>query len=426
MRWTRGARIEGLVAQREATRLIEKHFPDTRLFRCMIAFDAQDYQVPSGGIAMLPYADANLQTTVALIPFIQDEINVNALRSYLRGTLQESSMDNRMLALYGLAMLGEPVLLDLRNYAKVEDMSVRNTAYIALGLAVLGETQTARYLFNNRIAPHIQAIAPYYRVNVGTNRRDILDATSVTALLAAKLGMPQSMGLHNYAARHHTDELTLKLERLAFITHQIENLTDTTASITYSIFGEEVTRELSGWHQFTLRIPAENMSEFNIISVIGDVSAVSIIRTPLEDIEPVDNGIIVRREFFSAGSNVATNTFEQDEIVRVQITIHYPAISVSGSYVISDFLPAGLALVQNSARFGTTSSVSNNWRHATAEGQRITFFDFNGRLNRVHTYYYYARVINPGTFRAEGAMVQSLGVREYLSIGECAILTIRD
>jgi len=109
----------------------------------------------------------------------------------------------------------------------------------------------------------------------------------------------------------------------------------------------------------------------------------------------------------------------------VQITIHYPAISVSGSYVITDFLPAGLVLVANSARFGTTSNVSGNWRHATAEGQRVTFFDFNGRFNRVHTYYYYARVINPGTFRAEGTMVQSLGVREYLSVGECAVLTIR-
>jgi len=425
MRWTRGARIEGLVARREATRLIRTHFPDIPLFCATSDFNPQDYQVAGGGIAMLPYADANLQTTVALIPFIQDEINVNALRGYLRGIVQENSMDNRMLALYGLAMLGEPVLLDLRNYAKVEDLSVRNIAYIALGLAALGEMPAARDLFTGRIVPHIQTIAPYYRVNVGVNRREILDATSVVALLAAKLGMPQSMGLHSYAARHHTDELTLNLERLAFITREIENLTDTAASITYTIFGEEVTRELSGWQQFTLRIPAENMHQFNIISITGDIGAVSIIRTPLENIEPVDNDIVIRREFLRAGSNTAANTFAQDDIVRVQISIDYSARAISGSYVITDFLPAGLVLVENSARFGTRSNVSNNWRHATAEGQRVTFFDFNGRFDRVHTYYYYARVINPGTFTAEGTMVQSLGVREYLSVGKCAVVIIR-
>jgi len=425
MRWHRGARIEGFIVRREATKLIESHFPDIRLFGNTGGFDVQDYQTPSGGIAMLPYADANLQTTVMLMPFIMDEINAHALRSYLRNIMYESSMDNRMLALYGLAMLGEPVLLDLQNYAKVEYLSIRNVAYVALGFIAMGDTLSAFNLYTNRIAPSIQAVAPYYRVNVGTHRRNILDATSVVALLAAQLGMPQSMGLHNYAAKYHTDQLTLNLERLAFIIHQIENFADTPASITYTLFGEEVTRDLSGRRQFTLRIPAENMHEFNIVSVTGDVGAVSIVRIPLEDIEPVENDIIIHRRFFNAGSPVMANTFEQGDIIRVEISIEYPENAVRGSYVITDFLPAGLVLVQNSARFGNRNHTSGYWRHATAEGQRITFFDFNGWFDGVHTYYYYARVINPGTFRAEGTMVQSLGVREYLSIGECAVLTIR-
>jgi len=425
MRWTHGARIEGLIARREATRLIETHFPDTRLFGKTIDFDVLDYQTESGGIAMLPYADANLETTVMLMPFIMDEVNTPALRRYLNNIFHGTSQDNKMLALYGLAMLGEPVLLDLQNYAMVANLSVRNTAYVALGLTALGETQAAEYLFTNRIAPHIQRVAPYYRVNVGNNRIDILDATSVVALLSAELGKPQSIGLHNYAVRRLTCDLTLHLERLAFISLEIENHNPAAASITYTLFGEEVTRDLSGWRQFTLRIPAQNFHEFNIISITGDVGAVSIVRTPLEDIEPVDNDIVIRREFFRAESNTKADTFEQDEIIRVQITIDYSARDISGSYVITDFLPAGLALVDRSARFGSISNTSGHWRHATTEGQRVTFFDFNGRFDRIHVYYYYARVINPGTFRAEGTLVQSIGAREYLSVGEDAVITIR-
>jgi len=52
------------------------------------------------------------------------------------------------------------------------------------------------------------------------------------------------------------------------------------------------------------------------------------------------------------------------------------------------------------------------------------FFDHNSRFNRTRTYYYYARVINPGTFRAEGLIVQSMGAREYMVVGEDATITI--
>jgi uncharacterized repeat protein (TIGR01451 family) len=167
------------------------------------------------------------------------------------------------------------------------------------------------------------------------------------------------------------------------------------------------------------------MHEFNIVSITGDIGAVSIVRTPLENVEAVDNDITIRREFFRAGTERLATTFEQDEIIRVQITVNYSRTAISGSYVITDFLPAGLVVVQDSARFGTRTNDSRHWRHVTTEGQRVTFFDFNGRFTGNNIYYYYARVINPGTFRAEGTLIQSIGAREYLSVGECSVLTIR-
>ncbi|MCL2376332.1 MAG: Ig-like domain-containing protein [Defluviitaleaceae bacterium] len=428
--WGSGARIEGYVARREATRLIGTHFSDVRMFGPIGNFDVLEYQTESGGIAILPYAEADLATTVMLLPFIKDDVNLAALTAYLQNIFDTSPTDNKMLALYGLALLGEPVLLDLHRYAALTDLSVRNTAYVALGLAALGETQTARYLYTNRIAPHIQSIAPYYRVNVGANRAEILDATSAVSLLAAQLGMPESLGLHNYARRYRfdasnrNDALVMGMERLAFIAHEIENHTDVAASIAYTLFGETITRDLGPGRQFTLRIPAQNMHEFNIISTTGEVGAVSIVRTPLEEMEAVENDITIRRQFFVAGTNTPTTTFEQGDLVRVQITIDYSARSLTGSYVVTDFLPAGLVHVPNSARFGDRYSRVGWWAHARTEGQRITFFDFNSRFDRIHTYFYYARVINPGTFMAEGTFVQSVGAREYMTVGENAVLTI--
>ena len=427
--WRSGARIEGFVARQEATNLITRHFPNINVFGSARRFNILDYQTPSGGIAILPQADADLYTTVMLIPFIIDDVNTVALTNYLRNIFNSSTSDNKVLALYGLAMLGEPVLMDLHRYSQL-DLSVRNTAYIAMGFAVLGEMQAARELYDTRIATYLQAVAPYYRINISGTRAEILEATSVVSLLAARLGVPESLALHSYSSKHRFDAanredmLLFSIERLNFISYEIENRTDDVASITYTLFGETITRDLSRGRPFTLRIPAQNMHEFSLVSVTGEVGAVSIVRTPLEDMEMIENDIVIRRDFFRAGTNVRTNTFEQGELVRVQITVDYSARSMSGSYMITDFLPAGLVHVQNSARFGDRDNTPG-WRvWARTEGQRISFFDFNGHFDREHIYYYYARVISPGTFTAEGVFVQSLGARQYMAVGENAILTI--
>ncbi|MCL2397978.1 MAG: hypothetical protein FWC93_07940, partial [Defluviitaleaceae bacterium] len=423
MRWARGARIESLVMRREANRLIRQHFPDIDLFAGEDSFNPQDYQRPNGGISMLPYADSDLAVTVRMLPFIRDEINVRAVTNYLYGIFEGETADNKMRALYGLALLQEPVLVDLHSYAQIEGLAIRDIAYIALGFAALGETNAALTLYNTRILPYIQALAPYYRINIGT-RADTLEATSVVALLATQLGTPQRMGLHQYTLRNHTWDLLVNIQRLSFIVHEINNVNRQDAGITYTLFGEEITRDLSNGRSFTLRIPAQNMHEFRLTSVAGDVGAVSVHSVPLENIEPIDNNITITRQFFRAGETTPRDTFNQGDLVRVQIRIDYTRMAMTGSYKITDFLPAGLAHTPGSARFGPVQSAPGQWRHATAEGQRVTFFDHNGRFDGVRTYYYYARVINPGTFRAEGLIIQNLSAREYLTVSRDDMITI--
>jgi len=431
--WRSGARIEGLIARREIFGLMQTHFPDTPFFGEPGNFDTSEYQTETGGIAVLPYAEADVKTTVLLIPFISDDVNLIALREYLRDVYNNSAVDHdRMIALYGLALLGEPVLLDLQNYAMLQNLSVRSSAYVALGLAAIGELQAARELYNRNIAPHIQQLGAYYRVNVGASSAEILDATTIVSILAAKLGMPESIGLYNYSVRYRfdapsrfeDDALHLVIERLLFIYYEIDNHTDVDAGITYSLFGETVTRELGRGRQFTLRIPAEHMEEFNLISTTGEVGAVSIVRMPLDDIETVRNDMTVRREFFRAGTNISSDTFEQGELVRVQITIEHSERDLSGSFEITDFLPAGLVHVANSARSNDTEQTEGRWVRAIVEGQRITFFAFNNRFDQTNVYYYYARIISPGTFMAEGTFVQSRGAREFMVVGEDMIITI--
>ena len=486
LRYVYGDRIEKLLVRREAGRLLAKYFPDLDLYDGGgDTFDLKPYQRDDGGLAILPHAGSDLETTVRLMPYVMDELNVSTLKNYLYGIYEGDNSGNKMCALYGLAMLKEPVLLDLGNYAALFDagsetakgmpgLSTMDMAYVALGYCALGETGIASALYDAKIAPNLQRITPYYRVNAGVDNDDILEATSAANMLATMLEKPEREGLYEYCVKNYTTDILINVEKLAYIEHEIAKRTDAGGSITYTLFGEKYTRELKNGGSYTLRIPAQSMSEFKLTAVTGDVGAVSAYKKPMTEIGKIDSAIKITRSYHKAnefgtpgssssgsgkssggnssdgggsgsgsgssssgsgtsGAARSTNaapsyTFEQGDLVRVQLWIDYSAKAINGSYCVTDYLPSGLEYVGNSAKIEGASSFGYGYgcyRYCTADGQKVTFYDYNGKFNKGYMYYYYARVINPGTFKAEGALVQNLNAKDSFTVGEPATVVIK-
>ena len=88
-------------------------------------------------------------------------------------------------------------------------------------------------------------------------------------------------------------------------------------------------------------------------------------------------------------------------------------------------MPSGLEYVSGSAKIGDAPGFGYGFNcYCTVEGQKVTFYDYNGRFDKVNSYYYYARVINPGVFKAEGTFVQNLTAKDYYTVGEDCIVVI--
>jgi uncharacterized protein YfaS (alpha-2-macroglobulin family) len=424
-----GDRIEKMLAHREADKIIQQYFPDvySDICRYKINFDPSRYQRNDGGIAILPHADSDLETTVKLMPYIIDEINTYSLKNYLYSIYEGENAENKMSALYGLAQLREPVLLDLDNYSMLDKLSVKDAVYIALGYVALGETETASALYDNSIAPRLDKIMPYYRANTGVDQDDILEATSAANTLAAKLDKPEKDGLYQYCVKNYATDILINIEKLSHIEREISKRTDVSGSITYTMFGEKSTQDLKNGASFTLRIPAQNINEFKLIEVVGDVGAVSVYKKPMTEIGKIDNDLTVRRRYYKVDEyENSSNTFEQGDLIRIQIWIDYTKKAMNGSYCVTDYLPSGLEYVVGSAKIGNTANFGYGcYRYCTVEGQKVTFYDYNGRFDKGYLYYYYARVVSPGTFKAEGPLVQSLTAKDYFTIGEDSVITIK-
>lgn len=422
-----GDRIEKYAAATAAKELIRTYFPDLAEEET-VYFDPTAYQKEDGGAAMLPYAQSDLDLTVRLMPYFKDAWNFDTLRSYLYDRYEGENEDSKLCALYGLAQLGEPVLDDLQRFSEMDTMGAQDAIYLALAYLSLGETETASAIYDRYLLPSIERSEPYAILSVGDNRDEIRMLTAQTAYLAAALQKPERDGLYRYSIENETEDTLISLEEVSYLKEVLKDSTTETGSVTYRLFGDTKTVDLKEFGSFVLTVPGSQMDELEILEVNGDVEVLTTKAKAIDADTAMDSRIQVKRRYYKVGDENATKELREGDLVRVNLWIDYSDLALDGAYSVTDYLPAGLAYVEDSAKMDENETGRFGLgclRYAEADGQKVRFYDYNSRFYTGRLYYYYARVISPGTYRAEGTLVQSLRSRDSLTWGEDDLLTIR-
>jgi hypothetical protein len=172
-----------------------------------------DYRNSDGGFGILPYAESDLRTTALVTPLVAEEIGSGELRKYYYGILFNGKENVKPAALYGMAVLGEPVLLELDKAAAVENMKIEDYIFIALAYAELGEYPPAEKIFVERVLPLLEQTDPYVRVKA-ENRDLSLRYTALAAVLASKLDRSEKDGMYRYVSDNNSGEYLVNLEKL--------------------------------------------------------------------------------------------------------------------------------------------------------------------------------------------------------------------
>ncbi len=154
-----GDRIDQQLSAKVSHDLIDKYFPAYLGDYETTTPDISDYQKSNGGIAILPYASSDVDLSAKLTSLIKDDVNVVSLKNYFYSILEKNISSSRGNALYGLAVLREPVLLDMDRIASIDNLSVKELIYIALAYCELGETAKATEIYKDRILSHVKKMS---------------------------------------------------------------------------------------------------------------------------------------------------------------------------------------------------------------------------------------------------------------------------
>lgn len=397
-----GRRIDQRVVAQLARRLLKETFgietEDTDVA-------VMDYFVQEGGLSILPYAMADLQVTALLSELIQEDVPANRLEAYL--TASYYSSNEKAVALYGLTNLGKPMLLEMNQLLMVNNRSLQETLYLALSYAKIGDNYMARKLYEESVIKQLKSFETTAYIQ-GDDDNETLKLTALALLLSARIGLNETDKFNEYVKVNTSKEVYISVEKLLAIKALVEKANPTPGSITYAYEGETVVVDLSESGSNTRILPSSKVEELRIISVTGTVGVVMAYEKLLSEadsLNDMDEGLRATREYFDYATNTKSNTFKSGDIVKVVINATVNKSALDATYRIIDFAPAGLAPLKSQA--GVRLLDANYW-YREVDGQKVTFY-----IGRDDQYqeplYYYARIISPGEFRADGLLIQ--GVR---------------
>ena len=376
--------------------------------------DFASYQNYDGGMKLFTYSDSDPELTASLTPYIAEYVDQTMLAQYLNDNKDSSH------ALYALASLREPVLNELTEMAAAENLDVIDYLYTALALCELSETDTAAEIFEKHIEPLIENYEPSKRVRTGDDNDDINEATSIAALVSLYLGRDDADALYKYSIAHFDSDITTNIFKLSYIKAVLDNLPEETGSVKYSWLGEEHEVEFpyGGSHRIT--IPAKNADSFRVIEASDSVNMFSVSKEKMIVEETDNEDIKITRHYFSKDGTEEKTEFNENDIILVKLDIDFKATAANGGYRVDDYLPSGLAAIESSAR-GVTPTYS--------DGQKISYYGwYSGKTDGEYLHSeikYYARVVNPGEFTADSAVLRHTGSNAILAATDKSVITIR-
>lgn len=354
------------------------------------------------GIALLPYSSPDLELTALTAIVAPNALDIAAVDGRLRAWADEdgTTRERRIIALAGRAGLGSDVLDELRAFDGLA-LSTRESLWLALGHLASGDEGTARTFEASLLLAHGEHLGSWTRLRVGSSLAESVEATSLMALVAAGVGDPLAPQLLRYIVDNPVSTFLPILHEAGTIRWMLERLPRDPARFAWTVDGVRTEELLEPGGSRTITVTPTQRAGLSIASLQGAVVVVATWgAAPSATDLPTSDLVTIRRVVTPDRSAAST------DIVRVSLELTFAPQALVGCYEVTDTTPSGLAPIAWAPGWdGPSSGDATVWYPWEVDGQRISWC-IDPLQGRRPVLTYSARVVSPGSYRWEPAVVQ--------------------
>ncbi|MFH1405054.1 MAG: alpha-2-macroglobulin family protein [Patescibacteria group bacterium] len=405
-----GLRADEVASRAMGEKILEEYFNEEKQEISVMVENYQDQ-----GIHLLPFAEDELELTARIAMLRDTPFDEKDMVAYLNRHLYDEKETGRVLDVKtvalvyaGLAALGEPVLSEIQWMSKRDDLGQEEKLMIALALYFAGDLENARVLYRELV--EVSEKGSGYRFISADDIETKAEQTALMAILSGGLQEEQRDEFYGYIETQKHGNTLLVVEKAVFLHETLPTLSDETARVSYSLNGKRESVELKGRRCVSIDVSQSELEDLNPVVESGSVIAIANYDEPVASPgSDTDNRLSVTRGYYS--NDQQTNIFGQSDLIKVEIKYTISDSLPNGTYQLTDILPSGLTPVTTWSRTRGSSQNYNCIRYPyNTEGQKVSFDIYHS-----NTYdnvckgqlFYYARVVTPGEYKAESAILRS-------------------
>jgi len=354
------------------------------------------------GITLFPYSDPSLDLSAQLAALAPERWNTSALEDYFESYLYSSevTLTEKLQAVYGLTGIGENMLLEARVFEREFELTKLQKLWVALAYSEMGSGDDVTRLFleieDAKFAGEELMLLATLADYVASDRREAL-----------------------YYEALDDDEFNL----LPSMLYSKQRLTHVNGDpVSFNLNGEKIEIEAgyAQWRSFT----SSELDEIEISNVNGEILALSHFwdYSDPEDLIS-DDSLNIQRWYEVDG--VKVDELQTGDVVEVHFELD---IEPDTSYRLLDYLPSGLQPLSKPYRswydgwgIGLRSPYLTNQ-------QEVNFFAYcNPKYYNcdAYSFYYLARVVNPGEFTANPSLLQEFSELDHATVGDETVVSIQ-
>lgn len=390
-----GARFDRLLAADVARDLLIGTFGFDEASLPPVDLDVGRYE--REGVALLPYSTADLSLTALTAILAPERLRTDSARDALRTWTSDPQPERRVMALAGLAGLGEDVLDELR--AMDRPATQREALWAALGLVAAGDEDGARAIERALLERSGQELGPWIRLDP-RSVTDALEATALLALVATAIGDPLAPRMDRYVRDTRSSDGLYVLQQVGVIRWNLDRLPRAAARFAWTVDGVRHEETLEPGASWTTSLTEQQRDGFRLQSLEGSIAVVaSWTGAPGPGDLPAGDLVTITRTVTPAADAPTVG------IVRVALRVVFAPSAPIGCWDVTDRAPSGLAPLASAQHWDSSPDAYSP--HAIS-GQRVSWC-IDPTRRRDFILRYSARVVSAGTFTWEPALVQ-LGV----------------
>lgn len=385
------------------------------------------------GMSLLPYSDSDLNLSTLVAFTAPEKVDAFQLAQYFTQIQRDPKVGRfeQVQALAGLAALGQPKILTLQAHLK-DNLTPRENLYLGLGALRAGDRSTARAYYA-KIAPALERADSSIIFKSDDSLETQASDTWLAAALAEGIGSDDRRGLVSGAQSLLSPTALVALEEALWVEYALFTAGNSGGGITFKLGDERFSEQFVSSNQLWRRwLTKEEIQTFVVEAVDGQVGALLTSEIPVDtDSETTQGDDNLMRGYQDQGMDQSAYTFKENEIVLVRMPFSLGSTQAS-CWQATDWLPAGLEPLPSVAAFDQNyasqmeDAGQQMWYPFTKTSHSVSFCIGGDKYLKARNgeILYTARVVQPGTYKAEPAFIQPMNQVGVFNLSQPASVTI--